>query len=66
MPYDFTECLAHVEITTVQATGLIARVHGFLVHNSGCVNAELQRVPILDIHPNVLDVHLQQLINGAS
>ncbi|CUA78041.1 hypothetical protein RSOLAG22IIIB_13012 [Rhizoctonia solani] len=65
-PYDFTGCLAHVEIITVRATGAIARVHGMLMHNSECLHAKLKRIPMLELHPSVLEVALQQLNNGAA
>ncbi|KAG8740946.1 hypothetical protein FRC11_015058, partial [Ceratobasidium sp. 423] len=66
VPYDFTGCLAHVEIITERTTGLVVRVHGMLEHNSECLHAKLKRIPMLELHPSVFEAALQQLNNGAA
>ncbi|KAJ3907755.1 hypothetical protein F5879DRAFT_986170 [Lentinula edodes] len=66
VPYPFTGCLAHVEITEQVRNGVISRIAGIVEHNSQCQVAVLQRLPPIPLHDHVYEVALEQLRNGAS
>jgi hypothetical protein len=63
-PYNDTGCLAHAEITWVPSTGLVKRIVGLLDHNTECQNATLVRLPSIPLHPEVIALAQQQLIDG--
>lgn len=64
--YDFTGCLAHLDITYLQSTGQVTRVRGILDHNATCITSKMNRVPAVPLHPHVYEVALHQLRNLAS
>ena len=67
-PYDFTGCLAHVDITSVQADSgsrSITRIIGYPVHNAECTEAKIKRFPSIPLHPHVREIALRQLRKGA-
>jgi len=63
--YNFTGCLAHVDVTRNSVTNAISRITGFLEHNELCISATLQRVPAIPLHPQVYEIALAQLRVGA-
>ena len=65
IPYDFTGCLAHLDITFQTHDFRILRIVGILKHNRGCVNKNMQRLPAIPLHEHVWQVALQQLNAGA-
>ena len=65
VPYDFTACLAHVEITERLSDGEITRITGQLDHNDACRDAVLKRLPAVPLHNHVYEVALEQLEGGA-
>lgn len=65
MPYDFTGCLAHVEITERVSDGKVTRIAGHFSHNSKCTNSVLKRLPAVPLHEHVYEVALEQLESGA-
>ncbi|KAG8958634.1 hypothetical protein FRC03_008953 [Tulasnella sp. 419] len=65
VPYNFTGCLAHAEITYQNADNVILRIAGYLVHNEACLTSTLERYPRIPLHPHVYLVALKQLQQGA-
>ena len=65
VPFDFTACLAHVEITELQSNGHISRIAGYVVHNEDCKSSFLKRLPAVPLHDHVYEVALDQLEKGA-
>ncbi|KZT20536.1 hypothetical protein NEOLEDRAFT_1075528, partial [Neolentinus lepideus HHB14362 ss-1] len=65
-PYDFTGCLAHVEITERDSDGAVSRIMGYLCHNDECKSSVLKRIPAIPLHLHVYEVALEQLKSGAS
>lgn len=63
--YNFTECLAHVEITEDISTGRILRIAGIVEHNRACQESTMTRIPYIPLHSHVYEVALQQLHAGA-
>ncbi|KAJ3925474.1 MAG: hypothetical protein NXY57DRAFT_880635, partial [Lentinula lateritia] len=66
VPYPFTGCLAHIEVTERVGNGAISRIAGFPEHNGPCQTAVLERVPQIPLHEHVYEVALEQLRCGAS
>ncbi|KAJ3888769.1 hypothetical protein GG344DRAFT_52937 [Lentinula edodes] len=66
VPYPFTGCLAHIEVTERVGDGAISRIAGFPEHNGPCQMAVLERVPRIPLHEHVYEVALEQLQCGAS
>ncbi|KIJ35569.1 hypothetical protein M422DRAFT_262151 [Sphaerobolus stellatus SS14] len=64
MPYDFTGCLAHLDITYTDTC--IIRITGIIEHNAKCEAQEMQRLPPVPLHPHVWKVSLKQINDGAS
>jgi hypothetical protein len=64
--FDFTACLAHVEVTVIAATQEVLRVRGYFEHNEACQKSVIARMPELQIHPSVYIVALAQLKEGVS
>ncbi|KZT18813.1 hypothetical protein NEOLEDRAFT_1173364 [Neolentinus lepideus HHB14362 ss-1] len=64
-PYDFTGCLAHVEITECDSDGAVSRIMGYLCHNDECKSSVLKRIPAIPLHLHVYEVALEQLKSGA-
>ena len=65
IPFAFTACLAHVEITELESNGEISKVGGYFVHNPQCQETVLGRLPAIPLHEHVYEVALQQLEDGA-
>jgi hypothetical protein len=65
VPYEFTGCLAHVEITERRSDGEVTRITGHLEHNNSCHKAVLARLPAVPLHNHVYEVALSQLRDGA-
>ncbi|KAK7450183.1 hypothetical protein VKT23_013066 [Stygiomarasmius scandens] len=65
VPYKFTGCLAHVEITE-RANGTIKRISGILDHDESCKTTKLTGDVSVPLHPHVYEIALQQLKDGAS
>lgn len=65
VPYPFTGCLAHLEVTERVRDGAISRIAGFPEHNDPCQTAVLERIPPIPLHEHVYEVALEQLRNGA-
>ncbi|KAI0745285.1 hypothetical protein C8Q76DRAFT_806652, partial [Earliella scabrosa] len=65
-PFDFTGCLAHVDITLNETSNTILRISGYLTHNDGCRSSHMTRFPAVPLHPHVREVALQQLRNNDS
>lgn len=65
VPYPFTACLAHVEVTEQVRDQVISRIAGIVEHNSQCRVAVLERLPPVPLHNHVYEVALEQLRNGA-
>ena len=65
VPYDFTGCLAHVEVTERCSDGNVSRIAGYFSHNSLCQAAVLERLPAIPLHEHVYEVALKQLESGA-
>ncbi|KIJ56017.1 hypothetical protein M422DRAFT_239205 [Sphaerobolus stellatus SS14] len=66
MPYDFTGCAAHIDITYDQTSSRIIRIVGILEHNKECETQEMQRLPPVPLHPHVWKIAVNQLNDGAS
>ena len=65
VPFKFTGCLAHVEITERESDGEITRIAGHFEHNQECQTSTLSRLPAVPLHDHVYEVALDQLENGA-
>ncbi|KAF8960687.1 hypothetical protein BDZ97DRAFT_1760510 [Flammula alnicola] len=65
-PYNFSGCLAHIDITFCERDNSIQRITGYLEHDSQCSQTLMSRVPAIPIHPHVIEVALAQLAEGAS
>ncbi|KAF9031723.1 hypothetical protein BDP27DRAFT_1455783 [Rhodocollybia butyracea] len=65
-PYQFTGCLAHVEIVERIQDGAVTSICGVFVHNKGCDKSVIQRTPEIPLHEHVYEEALKQLQNGAS
>ena len=64
-PYDFTGCLAHIDITYRPTSWQVLRITGIISHNTVCVQADMKRLPPVPLHEHVWQVALQQLNDGA-
>lgn len=64
-PFDFTGCLAHVEVTEFDEDGAVKAIVGHLEHNPACQAARIKRLPAVPLHPHVYDIALEQLKSGA-
>jgi hypothetical protein len=65
MPYDFTGCLAHIDITFDKKSLKILRLTGVLDHNEACTSQNMIRLPSIPLHDHVWAVALEQLNEGA-
>lgn len=65
MAYDFTGCLAHIDITYLIPSSIILRITGILDHNAACEKQGMQRLPPIPLHPHVWHTALKQLSSGA-
>lgn len=63
--YDFTGCLAHVEITLRESNGAVTAIVGHLEHDSKCQSAVLRRLPAVPLHPHVYATAIEQLKAGS-
>ncbi|KIJ41799.1 hypothetical protein M422DRAFT_255113 [Sphaerobolus stellatus SS14] len=66
MPYDFTGCLAHIDVTYSQTSSCILRIAGIIVHDEACDKQEMQRLPPIPLHSHVWKIALKQINEGAS
>ncbi|TFK46462.1 hypothetical protein OE88DRAFT_1667443 [Heliocybe sulcata] len=66
VPFDYTGCIAHVEVTYHVASDNVLRIRGCLKHNKECQNAQIARFPTMPLHPSVYQQALQQLRDGAT
>ncbi|KAG8950584.1 hypothetical protein FRC03_012829 [Tulasnella sp. 419] len=64
-PYNFTGCLVHVDITFQSHEKAIMRVMGYLKHNEECQKAQVKHNAPVPLHPQVYEVALKQLQDGA-
>lgn len=65
VPYPFTGCLAHIEVTVRVGDGAISRITGIPEHNEHCKVAVLERIPPVPLHDHVYEVALKQLQSGS-
>ena len=65
-PYDFTGCLAHLDLTYSIDSFIILRIVGILEHNSDCEKQEMQHLPAVPLHSHVWQIALQQINNGTT
>ncbi|KIJ47382.1 hypothetical protein M422DRAFT_248771 [Sphaerobolus stellatus SS14] len=66
MPYNFTGCLAHIDITFNRQSLSIIRITGILNHDLNCESQEMQRLPPVPLHPHVWRCAIEHLNKGAS
>ncbi|KIJ41571.1 hypothetical protein M422DRAFT_780303 [Sphaerobolus stellatus SS14] len=66
MPYDFTGCLAHIDVMYSQTSSCILHIAGIIVHDESCDNQEMQCLPPIPLHPHVWKIALKQIHEGAS
>lgn len=65
LPWEFTGCPAHVEITERISDGEITRIIGQFKHNEKCCQAVMTRLPAVPLHHHVYEIAIEQLQNGA-
>ena len=65
VPFNFTACLAHIEITELQSNGQISRIAGYVVHNECCKSSFLKWLPAVPLHDHDYEVALDQLEKEA-
>ncbi|KZP27505.1 hypothetical protein FIBSPDRAFT_730771 [Athelia psychrophila] len=65
-PYEYTGCMAHLEVTEREGNGAVTRIVGVGEHNTECTQSVMARVPAIPLHPHVYEVALAQLQQGAS
>ena len=65
VPFNFTACFAHVEVTERISNGEVSRIVGHFTHNDTCKSALLRRLPAVPLHNHVYETALDQLENGA-
>lgn len=65
-PFDFTECLAHIDVTYILEPLQVLRIRGVLEHNDKCKAASVSRLPAVPLHPEVYGRAVRQLLDGAS
>ena len=63
--YDFTGCLAHVEVTETVGSGDTTRIVGYFIHKKACEQAILKHLPVIPLHNHVYEAALAQLETGA-
>ncbi|KIJ37260.1 hypothetical protein M422DRAFT_781831 [Sphaerobolus stellatus SS14] len=66
MPYDFTGCPAHIDVTYHHTSSHITRIVGILQHNEACEMQEMKRLPPIPLHPHVWKIAIEQINEGAS
>ena len=64
-PYDFTGCLAHIDLTFRVVDNKAIRITGVLTHNKECIERQMRRLPPIPLHGHVWQIALQQLSEGA-
>lgn len=64
-PYEYTGCMAHLEVTEREGNGAVTRIVGVGEHNTECTQSVMARVPAIPLHPHVYEVALAQLQQGA-
>lgn len=62
--WEFTGCLAHVEVVWHIKTSKVLRIRGYFEHNEGCRQAKCVNKPDLPLHPSVFDASLKMLLQG--
>ena len=65
MPFDFTGCPAHIDLTYRMESFQIVRITGILSHNGSCSVQVMKRLPAVPLHEHVWQVALRQLREGA-
>jgi len=63
--YEFTGCIAHIEVTEHSETSAVSRIMGIIEHNPACALAELKRRPPISLHDHVYEIAIEQLHAGA-
>ena len=48
-PYDFTGCLAHVEVTETVGSSDTTCIVGYFIHNKACKQAVLKHLPVYEV-----------------
>jgi len=64
-PYNFHECLAHADVTYIESTSEIKQIVGILNHIENCLTALMTQLPIIPLHPHVVEIMLTQLADRA-
>jgi len=64
-PYEFHECLTHADVTYIDSTGEIKQIVGILNHVKNCLTALMTWLPMILLHPHVVEIVLAQLSDGA-
>lgn len=62
--WEFTGCLAHIEVTHHVLSGKILRIRGHFEHNDGCKVAVCSNRPNIPLHPSVFNECLEMLNSG--
>lgn len=60
-PFDYTGCLAHVDLIVREADYAVMKFAGLLHHHEPCRHVVLRRLPAVPLHPHVYEVALLQL-----
>jgi len=66
MPYDFTGCLGHLDVTFALESFTVLRITGIIDHNTSCEEQEMQCIPPIPLHPHVWEIAIQQINDGAT
>lgn len=65
MPYDYTACPAHFNLTYTPQSSMIHRITGILEHNNDCKERSMSRFPRVPLHQHVWQDALDQINQGA-
>lgn len=63
--YNFTGCLAHIDLTYHPVSLNVLWITGILIHNKLCLKKVMTCLPGIPLHTHVWQVALQQLNDGA-
>lgn len=66
IPYDFTGCLTHLDITYTTDSFKILCITGILGHNEACEKQDMQCLPPVPLHRDVWQHAIELLAAGAS
>lgn len=64
-PYDFTGCLAHIDLTYNWKNYKVIRITGVIKHGEACQKQQMTRLPPVPLHPHVYQIAMQQANEGA-